>query len=147
MRAGLRRAALGLSLALAWLPAPAGGMRPPVAIQLGGLDLVLEERDAKCFIRHAGPGGDGQARSLDMPAPCQFHRDDAGAVRSIRRAGHQYALVESARPAGPADGGCVTQLRAIRIAGKQLQISEHKDVVASCPPFQWDRLVFTALFD
>jgi len=41
----------------------------------------------------------------------------------------------------------VTQLRAIRIAGKQLQISEHKDVVASCPPFQWDRLKFTALFD
>jgi hypothetical protein len=118
-----------------------------VSLTLAGVHLRLEERETVCFVKRVDRGGEERAYSLGIPFPCAFHKNRAGDIRTIRSGKYEYALVESAKFVGSGTSECETQLRAIRIAGKQLQISQHKDTVASCPPFQWGRLMYTELFD
>jgi hypothetical protein len=127
------------------VPASEGGSGA-MSARLGGLQLRLEEREAVCFITRSNRGGKERVYSLDMPFPCAFHRDPSGDVRVIRNGKHVYALVESVKHVG-GSADCETYLRSVRIVNAELQISEHKDKVASCPPFQWDRIMFTELFD
>ena len=88
-----------------------------------------------------------QAYSLDIPWPCNFHKNKSGEVRIIRNGKYAYSLIESSKPAPGNDHDCETHLRAIRATGQTVFISQHKDKVASCPPFQWDKMVFTELFN
>ena len=148
MSAHVCRAAVGIALALAATVAFANKPgAPAVSLKLAEAQLMLEERGAVCFMKGIGPDGKERAFSLDIPGPCAFHKDKRGAIRTIRHGKYEYALVESAKQVNVAPSECETHLRSIRAAGRKFQISQHKDKVASCPPFQWDRLLFTALFD
>jgi hypothetical protein len=144
----LCHAAFGVTIALSSPIATANDTDADiVSMKLGEVRLVLEERGSVCFMKRVDAGGGARFYSLEIPYPCTFHKSTSGDVRTIRRGKYQYALIESSKYAGVSTSECETHLRAIRAAGTHFQISRHKDKVASCPPFQWDRLMFTELFD
>jgi hypothetical protein len=148
MMSKLGHAAFGVTIALSSPTAAANDTDAAiVSMKLGEVRLVLEERGSVCFMKRVDVGGGERFYSLNIPHPCTFHKSTHGDVRTIRRGKYQYALVESSKHAGAGASECETHLRAIRAAGTHFQISRHKDKVASCPPFQWDRLLFTELFD
>lgn len=84
--------------------------------------------------------------NLLIPWPCQVHKDSSGKVRIFKKSEKKYILVESAVPHPELPNDCITQLQAVMIYEGGIKQSEHKDTVASCPPFQWDTKVFTELF-
>ncbi len=106
------------------------------------LQLQLTQDGAACSIRN--PASSAPAMALDMPWPCQFHLNPKGEIRSIRQGKSLYLMVESSRRLSGRD--CETHLRAVKIDGRNWKISELQDKVASCPPFQWDSVIFSALF-
>lgn len=116
-----------------------------LSAQLAGFQLRLEENGASCLLKSVDRRGIERSHQLDLPLPCAFHHDRGGALRIVRSGKFQYAIVESARAGSGSD--CETRLRSIRATGQHLQVSQHLDRVASCPPFQWDRYMFTGLFD
>ena len=124
------------------------GVQPKLQLKVGQTQLRLEDGGGVC--RATASTGEGAAARyiLDVPWPCHFHVDKAGNVRTIQGASHVYVLVESStRVKGASSDECETFLRSIRINGKRVEVSPHRDRVASCPPFQWDALVFKELFD
>ena len=143
MNANLWLAAIAASVTLSCTAAP-----PETAtLKLAGTQLLLEEQGAVCYLKNIKDGKrTGSAISLGIPAPCAFHKDKAGKVRMIRKGKYDYALVESSKRVGNGTE-CETHLRSVRADDKQFQISQHKDKVASCPPFQWESMSFTELFD
>jgi len=114
-------------------------------VKLAGSRLQLEEHDQICHVINLSSTKKSQMYSLEIPWPCNFHKNRSGEVRIIRNGKYEYLLVEASTPV-PDSHDCETHLRAIRATGKKAYISEYKDKVASCPPFQWDKLVFTELF-
>jgi hypothetical protein len=144
----LRSIAAGAIMAAACAAAAADGMRAdPDAVTLAGVRLQVTEQGGQCYLASVNARGGERSHRLDMPAPCAFHNDPAGTLRTIRNGKSDYALIESSKAAGAGTSDCETQLRAIRAAGGQVHVSQHKDKLASCPPFQWDRMLFTELFD
>ncbi len=124
------------------------GGHPKLQLKVGQTQLRLEDGDGVCRAIASTREGAAARYILDVPWPCQFHVDKAGNVRTIQGAGHVYVLVESStRVKGASSDDCETFLRSIRINGKRVEVSPHKDRVASCPPFQWDALMFKELFD
>ena len=107
----------------------------------------LEEHSGLCFAIAPTLKNKTQAYDLGIPWPCDFHRNMEGSVRIIQGQGYSYLLVESSKHQPDAPRDCETHLRAIRATNSKLEVSQHKDVVTSCPPFQWDTIMFTELFD
>ena len=84
---------------------------------------------------------------LIIPWPCQVHKDTSDKIRVYKQSGDVYFfLIESSisHPELPED--CLTQLQSIRASDGKFSQSKVKDTVASCPPFQWDTILFTELF-
>ena len=124
------------------------GAHPERQLKLGQTQLRLEDGNGKC--RAIALTGDSAAvqYALDGPWPCRFHVDKAGHVRTIQGAGYVYVLVESSkRTTSASSDDCETHLQSIRMHGRRVEVSPHKDRVAACPPFQWDVLLFKELFD
>lgn len=117
------------------------------AVRLAGTKLQLEERNQVCHVTNLSFADRAKAYSLAIPWPCSFHKNKSGEARIIRSGEYEYLLVESSKSMTGNVHDCETHLRAIRASGKQLYISQHRDKVASCPPFQWDKMVFTELFN
>ena len=109
--------------------------------------LELENQNEVCHVKNIAANNSSQPHSLNIPWPCNFHKNKSGDVRIIRSGEYDYLLVESSKPSPENSRDCETHLRSIRAAGEQLEISQHQDKVTSCPPFQWDDMVFIALFD
>ncbi|WP_338848998.1 hypothetical protein V8J88_08610 [Massilia sp. W12] len=111
--------------------------------QSSHLQLELHEVGGVCLIR----AGKSDAASIDvkLPGACQFHLNKHGVIREVKQGKHLYLMIESARKL-PDSNDCETHLRAVRVSGKRWQLSDFQDKVASCPPFQWDAMVFGALF-
>ncbi|MCF6236906.1 MAG: hypothetical protein L3J70_11145 [Gammaproteobacteria bacterium] len=82
-----------------------------------------------------------------IPWPCQVHKNLDGVVRIYEDAGKKYILIESSAPHPELPNDCKTQLQSVMINGDAVILSGSFDLVASCPPFQWDTKVFTGLFD
>ena len=111
--------------------------------------LALGDRDGRCALEVHGSNGNGKGRgapiATGIPWPCAFHTDSKGSVRTFRRKAYTYALMESSRAENPKD--CETHVQSVRISSTKVQISPHHDRLASCPPFQWDNILFTELFN
>jgi len=117
-------------------------------LKVGQTQLRLEDGNGMCSAIVSTEHGSATQYALDIPWPCRFHTDKAGNVRTIQGADYIYILVESSkRTTNPSSDDCETHLQSIRIKGKSVEISPHKDRVASCPPFQWDAVLFKELFD
>ena len=128
------------SLALA-----GGTVANEAEVSLAGAKLQLEDIHQVCHLKNLS--NHAKSYSLAIPWPCNFHKSKSGEVRIIRSGKYEYILVESSKPNSERGHGCETYLRAIRASIQKVYISEHKDKVASCPPFQWDKMVFTELFN
>jgi hypothetical protein len=109
--------------------------------------LQLENKNGVCTVTSNTAAHTSKTYSTGIPWPCHFHKDMSGKVRTIRSAQYEYILLESSKPARENSRDCETHLRSIRALGEQLQISQHQEKVAACPPFQWDDVLFTELFD
>jgi hypothetical protein len=117
-------------------------------LNVGQTQLRLEDSKGMCSAIASAEHGSTAQYALDIPWPCRFHTDKADNVRTVQGAGYTYVLVESStRTTHPSSDDCVTHLQSIRIKGLSVEISPHKDRVASCPPFQWDAILFKELFD
>ena len=138
----LRLTRLLLSTLLPTLLASANAA-PVVSAKLAKVGLQLEAQMQTCHIRNVDSST--HAQSLNLPWPCQFHLDKSGQPRVVRIGQFDYLLVEASTPLANSRD-CDTHLRAVRAKGRTWQISEYQDKVASCPPFQWDRMVFSGLF-
>jgi hypothetical protein len=114
--------------------------------ELSGMALSLVESSPECLLQWQGHGKTGEVK-LQMPPPCQFHQGRDGMVRVVASQGKQYILVESARRVKDPAQGCITFIRALAIALRTVRVSPHVSRVATCPPFQWDEMMFTALFE
>lgn len=113
----------------------------PVVWQNTDVRLRLVEQHGVCSILAAN----NSAQSVNLPWPCQFHLNKQGRIREVKQGKYVYLIIESTRQL-PEKKDCETHLRALRIRGKHWQLSEFQDKVASCPPFQWDQMMFNALF-
>lgn len=122
------------------------------SVKLANTHLILLQQEQVCHIKqqHSTASAPSPARSLNLAWPCQFHLQKDGKVRVLKRGKYEYLMVESSRPIANSRD-CETEMRAIRArAGaraKTWEISEHSNKVASCPPFQWDAIVFGELFE
>lgn len=116
---------------------------PVVSAKLAKVTLSLEQQGNSCHIKNSNSSAPPQ--NLNLPWPCQFHTDKSGQPRIIRAGKFDYLLIEAATPLANSQD-CDTHLRAVRAHGGKWQVSPHQDRVASCPPFQWDNMIFTALF-
>ncbi|WKJ89203.1 hypothetical protein QZJ86_14370 [Methylomonas montana] len=116
-------------------------------LEIGSVRLRLENHSEVCFVTSTLPEGKSADYDLAIPWPCHFHKDMSGSIRMIEAKNYRYVLVESSKPKSDARPDCETQLRSIRVSGRLTEISQHKELVASCPPFQWDVYMFKELFD
>lgn len=116
---------------------------PVVTTKIAKVTLSLEQQGNSCHIKNTSSST--PAQNLNLPWPCQFHTDKSGQPRIVRSGKFDYLLVEASNQAANSQD-CDTQLRAVRAHGGKWQVSQYQDKVASCPPFQWDNMVFTALF-
>lgn len=117
-------------------------------LKIGNTQLWLEDDNGVCSAIVSTEHGSAVQYPADIPWPCRFHADKVGNVRTMEGAGYIYVLIESSKGAkNPSSDDCETHLQSIRIKGKSVEISPHKDLVASCPPFQWDAVLFKELFD
>lgn len=114
---------------------------------LAGNTLQLENNNGVCAVISRSNGGETKTYQAGIPWPCNFHKNKSGSVRITRNRQYEYLLIESSKPAGENSRDCETHLQSIRAQGEQLQVSQHQEKVASCPPFQWDEVLFTELFD
>ncbi|MCK9607153.1 MAG: hypothetical protein M0R33_11970 [Methylomonas sp.] len=112
-----------------------------------GTQIRLLEYHGNCQAISLTEDGTIVRYALDMPAPCHFHTDKMGNIRTLDESGYVYILIESSKQMPRQHSDCETHLQSIRIKGTLVEISKHKERVASCPPFQWDAFMFTELFD
>lgn len=114
---------------------------------IGGIGIQLMDADGKCTAISSVGDASANRHVLDIPGPCHFHADQKGGLRTYDDAGYVYILIESSRPMPQQPRDCETQLQSLRVKDNLVEVSRHKDRVASCPPFQWDAFIFKALFD
>ena len=126
---------------------PESDVAEKLQLKIGQTQLRLEGREGMCNAIASTVGGTTSQYALRIPWPCRFHTDKAGNIRTIQEAGFAYVLLESSRRTINLSNDCETHLQAIRVRGQSIEISQHKDRVASCPPFQWDTVLFTELFN
>lgn len=112
--------------------------------KIGDLLLQLSESQGACRLQVVGPAPSSVA--LDLPAPCAFHRDPSAEIRTVQHADSIVLLIESSIPLPESPGDCDTRLKAVAIEAGKVVVSPHTDQVASCPPFQWDEMMFLGLF-
>lgn len=120
-----------------------------------GKEFALKTDAGKCQLIYAGETFD-----LQIPAPCDFHRSPEKAVRLFPRDFYsgkkkqpsnykntQIFLIEhsTVNPDRPND--CRTQLQAIKIVNGKWRVSKSVSKLTSCPPFQWEEVNFTGLFE
>lgn len=99
----------------------------------------------------------GQCQMLDLqtqsvtnlliPTPCRIHRTAKGEVRIHEQSGKRYFLLESSTPHRELPNDCETHLQSVMLFQGTVTPSKITDLVAACPPFQWDTKVFTGLFN
>lgn len=138
--------------------------KPPVAAPqtktliteiIEGKELTLKNEAGKCQLTSSGDTFD-----LQIPGQCDFHRSPEKTVRVFPRDFYsgkkkqpknykntQIILIEhsTANPDNPGD--CRTQLQAIKIVSGKISVSKSTSKLASCPPFQWEEINFTGLFE
>jgi hypothetical protein len=107
--------------------------------------LTLQDRAGKCHLAVVSEGSESLELPMTIPWPCEFHRDMTGAIRTIRENDAIFALIESSERTGPKD--CESFVQAVKIVAAKVEVSSHHDRLASCPPFQWDKMLFTELFN
>jgi hypothetical protein len=87
-----------------------------------------------CAVPSRRPGGRCRSIHSRCPLAMSFPRRQGGQCANHSGAGHVYVLVESStRVKGASSDDCETFLRSIRINGKRVEVSPHRDRVASCP--------------
>ncbi len=88
-----------------------------------------------------------QEIAAGISGPCALHKTLKGEIRYYKDAGRNIVLIESSQP-DPSRGikSCITNIRAFAYDEQSFVLSAHTSRVASCPPFQWDQKMFTALF-
>ena len=84
--------------------------------------------------------------ALKIPYPCDVHVDKNKSIRIFDNKGQKYIIIEHSIPHPVLPGDCQTSLQSIVITEEHTKASEYIDVVASCPPYQWDTKVFKGLF-
>ncbi len=120
-----------------------------------GKEFTLKNEAGKCQLTYGGKSFD-----LQIPGQCDFHRSPEKAVRVFPRDFYsgkkkqpknykntQIILIEhsTANPDNPRD--CRTQLQAVKIVNGKVHVSKLTSKLASCPPFQWEEMNFTGLFE
>ena len=116
----------------------------PTSIRLSKVELELEDDKANCRLHIKSSSGKRSVKSVLVPAPCGFHVDLKGTVRTVRDKRHTYLLMESSTRMNDLD--CTTYLQSVRIRGGVVQLASVQSKLASCPPFQWEWQVFTGGF-
>ena len=114
------------------------------AFEIAGAEYRFNDNDGRCQFEDLSAK---RAIDLVIPYPCSVHRDPDGEVRIVEVSGSKLVVVESSIPDPDFPADCRTSLQALRITGDSLEASSYSDTVAACPPFQWDRKVFTGLFN
>ena len=126
-----------------------------VRAKINGREASLSENEGKCRFTSGNMIVD-----LDIPAGCDFHRLPNKEVRIFpkdfysnpKRIPKSYRnasiiLIEHSVRDKKNPKDCKTQLQAIKIEGDTFVKSVLMDNLATCPPFQWDQMNFTALFE
>jgi hypothetical protein len=110
------------------------------------LPLKVQPNVTGCVVVWSG-GGAEQSLQIGIPGPCDLHKTLGGDVRVHKDKNRSIVLIEHSVP-DPTRGGktCITEIRALAIEAGQATVSRSTSRVASCPPFQWDQVVFTGLF-
>jgi len=116
-------------------------------LRVGRTQLRLEGRNGSCHAIASTEHGSAAQYALGIPWPCRFHTNKAGQIRTIQDSGYVYVLVESSKRTTTTSNDCETHLRSMRAKGTSIEVSQHKDRVATCPPFQWDIVLFKELFN
>lgn len=100
----------------------------------------------ECIVVWTGASG-RQEINTGIPAPCAIHKTLKGELRVYRDGNRSVVLIETSVP-DPSRGekSCITQIRGLAYDAQSATLSKHISRVASCPPFQWDQKMFTALF-
>lgn len=118
-------------------------MQEPVIIQekVAGYVVRLQEKAKKCQLSV----GERQLE-LQIPWPCDFHRDLKNELRIKSLNGTKIVLIEASSQHPILADSCDTRIQAIKLSKQKVIVSEYVSEVAACPPFQWDEKMFFGLF-
>lgn len=111
-------------------------------VNIGGISFSLADNAKQCQLRF----GD-RTVNLEIPWPCDFHRGPDNEIRIKAFNNESVFLIEYSRPHPELPNDCETRLQAVKVANNVLRASEHTELVAACPPFQWDEKMFMGLFE
>lgn len=103
--------------------------------------VSLQEQAKKCLLYV----GEHQLQ-LQIPWPCDFHRNLKNEVRIKSLDNSKIFLIEASAPHPILTDSCDTRVQAVKISKQTVVVSEYVNEVAICLPFQWDAKIFTALF-
>lgn len=109
--------------------------------EIAGTSVMLRNASGRCRLETSA-----SSSSLEIPWPCDFHRGPDNTVRTITAGNTVIFLLENSQPHPDLPDDCVTQLQAVKVNDSDMHVSEYTDKVAACPPFQWDKKMFTGLF-
>ena len=112
---------------------------------VGAVQLALLPDGSACRLLQLGADTD-QVIRLPLAGLCQFHRDPGGALRVMDSPDGAIFLVETAVPKSDSPGDCDTQVLAVRMTANGPVAAATPARVASCPPFQWDDVMFLGAF-
>lgn len=109
--------------------------------RLGSYVVSLQEKAKKCQLNVGG-----RQLELQIPWPCDFHRNQKNEVRIKSLKNTKIVLIEAASRHSTLTGSCDTRIQAVKFSKQKVIVSEYVNEVATCPPFQWDDKIFTGLF-
>jgi hypothetical protein len=114
---------------------------PAESARIRDHDFVLRGK----VLSYSGTGGDSRL-ALEEQAPCRLHRDGTGQVRSMQVGDATVFLIECSVEKGSSGDGakrlCDTTLRGIVVKRAEVVLSDKRQSVGACPPFQWDQKMF-----
>ncbi|MEL6521441.1 MAG: hypothetical protein AAFQ66_10790 [Pseudomonadota bacterium] len=106
--------------------------------------VVLSSRDG-CRIVMMSQHGD-QVEPLALSGLCTLHRNEEGAVRQVSGPDGPIFLVEHSVAARDGSGDCLTNVQAVAVSEQGLVVAPNPALVATCPPFRWDEVMFLGVF-
>ncbi|MFO1351345.1 MAG: hypothetical protein U1F68_12000 [Gammaproteobacteria bacterium] len=112
---------------------------------MAGVEIVVNEAAGMCELTYARDALVISQR-LQLPWPCQFHRDRKGKLRVVDAGGAKIVLLENTRPYPDFPNDCETRLQGVKIDARQVLASQRIQRVAKCPSAQWEEYQFTNLF-
>lgn len=108
--------------------------------------LKIAETENQCRVIWSRKRSAGGRVDLALRPPCNFHRQSDGRLNSRGDSKRKVILIESMIGKKDQQGHCKVQVARVAISPSGVSASPNVANVSSCPPFQWDDVMYSGTF-